>query len=93
MIKVTVTLYRDKSLKDVYLMNPQHEIEISDDLKKARVINPWSGAWGMAKRSGLNNLNTVVQVTGKENYSVYSLRGMGQKVYFKIMKKDLVVSN
>jgi hypothetical protein len=91
MISVTTEIFRDKSLKDMYLMNPKHEIQITEDLKKARVINPYGGAWGMAKNSGLNNLNRVVTVSGgnEEDYTVYSLRAMGQKVYFKILNKEL----
>jgi hypothetical protein len=90
MQKILTTIFRDKSLKDAYAMNPQHEVEIDVEKQKARVINPWGGAWGMAKKSGLNNLNKVVSVSGgKEPYTIYSLRAMGQKCFFKIYKSEL----
>jgi len=88
MISVTTTIFKDKGLKDAH--NPQHEIQISDDLQKARIINPHGGAWGMAKKSGLNNLNRVVSVFfGEKPYAIYSLRAMGQKCYFKILNSEL----
>ena len=90
-ISITMSIFHD--VKCTRAHHPMHEVQISKDLKKARIINPWGGAWGMAKKSAFNNLNTVVQVaSGAESYSIYSLRGMGMKVYFKILKKDLVDS-
>jgi len=90
MISVTVKIFRDKSLKDIYPMNPKHEIQIKDNLQKARVINPYGGVFGMVKKSGFNNLNKVVSVSGgEEGYTIYSLRAMGQKVFFKILKSEL----
>jgi len=88
MISVTTTIFKDKGLKDAH--HPQHVIEVSDDHKKARVVNPWGGAWGMAKKSGLNNLNRVVSVFfGEKPYTIYSLRAMGQITYFKLFQDEL----
>ena len=89
MISITTTIFKDSARKEPY--NPEHEIQITDDLKKARIINPWKGAWGMDKRSGYNNLNTIVSISGgkEEAYAIYSLRAMGQKCFFKINDSQL----
>jgi hypothetical protein len=90
MQKILLEIYRDETLTDKYPNN--HEVEIDMSKRKARIINPWGGAWGLAKKSNFNNLNLVVlNGGGSDAYSIYSLSAMSQKVFFKIMKKDLVV--
>jgi hypothetical protein len=90
MISIITTIYKDSNLKTPY-SGKKYQVEISDDLKKARVINPYGGVFGMAKYSRFNNLNTYFMAWGggEDAYAIYSLRVTGKTCFFKLYYLDL----
>lgn len=89
MKKIPVEIYSDFNFKNLIqhpFANTTFTLELSEDQKKGRVVNPYGGAFGSKKTSRLNKLIPIGSVT---DFKMFELTVEGRKVFLKIYKKDL----
>ena len=88
MKKIPVEIYSDFNFKNLiqHGFGATFTLELSEDQKKGRVVNPYGGAFGSKKTSRLNKLIPIGSVT---DFKMFELTVEGRKVFLKIYKKDL----
>lgn len=89
MEKIPVEVYSDFNFsKQIqHGFGATFELMLSEDQKKAKLVNPYNGAFGSKKTSRLNKLIPIGSVT---EFKMFELTVEGRQVFLKIFKKDLV---